>query len=119
MIRKLTPQNFELVSGNDKDVRFTTLDQDDIAVDITGATIIWALARSAKNKSALFTYTSPTNIAITNGLAGKFTVSIQDTDTLTLKAGKYYHEARVTSAAGKKITVAYGEVDMLDNVIDT
>jgi len=119
VIRKLTPQNFELVSGNDKDLRFTTLDQDGIAVDITGSTIVWALARSAKNKSRLITYTSPTNVAITDGPAGKFTVSIQDTDTLTLKAGKYYHEARVTSPVGNKITVAYGEVDLLDNVIDT
>ncbi len=119
MITKLTPQDFELVSGNDKNLNFTLTDQDDVAVDLTGATIVWAMAHAAKNKSRLITYTSPTNLIITDAATGKFQVQVQDTDTENLKARDYYHEARVVSAAGQKRTVAIGTVTLLDNVIDT
>ena len=119
MIVKLVPQDFEVVSGNDKDLNFSTLDQNDVAVDLTGAIIIWALSRAASNKSRLITYTSPVQVTITDAANGKFTVSILDTDTETLKAGDYYHEVRVQSSGGLKTTVAIGTVKILDNIIDT
>lgn len=119
MIIKLLPQDFELVSGNDKDLLFTTLDENDNVVDLTGATIVWALSRAAKNKSRLVTYTSPTNLTITDAAAGLFTVKLQSADTEGLKADDYYHEVRLTSAAGRKTTLAIGTVKILDNVINT
>lgn len=119
MTIKLVPQNFELVSGNDKTLKFTLTDEDDAAVDLTGATIVWAFAKTATAKSPLFEYTSPTNVTITDASGGLFEVEIQSADTLVLKGGEYYHEARVESAAGNKITVAYGVVSLLDNVIDS
>lgn len=119
MITKLLPQDFELLSGNDKDLNFVHRNQDGLVVDITGATIVWALANSPLSKSRIITYTSPTNVTITDALAGKYTVSIQDTDTEPLPPGEYYHEVRLTSAAGKKHTAAYGMVFVRRNVIDT
>ena len=116
---KLVPQDFELVSGNDKNLNFSVLDQDDVVVDLTGATIAWSMSRTNKSKSELITLLSPADITITDPVNGKFTVTIKDTDSEALQGGDYYHEARVTSTAGLKTTVAYGTVELLDNIIDT
>lgn len=117
-IVKLVPQDFELFSGNDKTLRFRALDEFDAIIDLTGATIIWALAKSASAKSRLIEYTSPTNVTITDPAEGLFEVAIQNADTEALKGGEYYHEVRIESAAGSIITVAYGTVFMRHNVID-
>lgn len=119
MIVRLVPQDFELVSGNDKTLNFSLLDQDDEIVDITGATIIWSLAKTAKSKTRIITYTSPTNVTIDDAAGGLFSVDIQAADTEPLQAGEYYHEARITSSGGKKFTAAYGTVELLSNIIDT
>ena len=117
---KLVPQDFELVSGNDKTLRFTLTDENGDPVNLTGATIIWAFAKTATSKASLFDYTSPANVTITDPPTdGLFEVDIQRADTEGFKGGEYYHECRVQSAAGNKITVAYGVVTLLDNVIDS
>ncbi len=115
---RLVPQDFQMVSGNDKTLNFTVLDENDLVVDLTGATIVWALADSEKSKSRIITYTSPVNVTITTPLEGKFSVSIQSADTEPLKPKDYYHEARVTSSGGDVTTVAIGTVEVLRNVID-
>lgn len=123
--KKLIPQNFELVSGNDKELNVTVLDENGAAVDLTGATIVWAVAINEKSKSTIFFYTSPTNITIilpqSGTDIGKFRIDVQDNDTEPLSIGRistdYYHEARVTSSAGKKSTVMVGTMAVLGNVI--
>lgn len=119
MQTRLVPQDFELVSGNDKTINFTHRDRNGVAVDITGATITWALSNTAKSKTPIISYTSPTNIAITEPLNGKYTVSIQDTDTEPLPGGEYYHEVRISDSGGRKSTGAIGTVTVLPNIIDT
>ncbi len=114
---KLIPQNFELVSGNDKVLRFTTKDEDGAIVDLTGSTIIWALAASDKAKKRIIEYTSPVQVTLTDPTAGLFEVAILSADTEPLKERDYYHEARMTNALGRKITLAYGTVSLRSNVI--
>lgn len=116
---RLEPQDFQLVSGNDKTLNFTVLDQDDLVVDLTGSTIVWALADSEKSKTRLITYTSPVNVTLTDPTNGKFSVSIQSADSEPLPPKNYYHEARVTSAGGDQTTVAFGTAEVLRNIIDT
>ena len=125
-VTELTPQNFEIVSGNDKRLNVTVLDEDNVPVDITGAVIVWAVSVSNLNKNRIFTYTSPTNITIilpqTGPDIGKFRIDVQDGDTEPLSPGKpkrdYYHEARMVSAAGQKSTVMIGTMTVLRNTID-
>jgi hypothetical protein len=120
-IVKLTPQDFEVVSGNDKELNVTVLDQDDLPISLTGAVIAWAYSRAASNKTRIQTYTSPTNITIilpqTGSNKGKVRIDVQAVDTEPL-VGDYYHEARMT-AAGKKSTIMYGKMKVLSNIIDT
>lgn len=117
----LTAQDFEVVSGNDKELNVTVLDENDVPVDLTGATIVWAVANSPESKTRIFFYTSPINITIilpqTAPNIGKFRIDVQDTDTEPLTARDYYHEARVVSSAGKKSTVMIGTMTVRANVI--
>ncbi len=123
---RLTPQNFEIVSGNDKRINVTVLDEDDVPVDITGAVIVWAVSATNRNKSRIFTYTSPTNITIIlpqTGLdIGKFRIDVQNGDTEPLSPTKskrdYYHEARMVSSGGQRSTVMIGTMTVLRNIID-
>ncbi len=116
---RLIPQDFELYSGNHKTLHCTVLDEDGVAVALTGATIVWALSNHENSKSRLITYTSPTNVTIIAPLLGTFDVSIQGPATEGFKAGDYYHEARVTSAGASVTTIIFGTVDLKHNVIDT
>lgn len=119
-VKKLTPQNFEIVSGNDKQLNVTVLDENGSAVDLSGATIVWAVAINEKSKSRIFEYTSPTNITITDATVGKFRIDVQASDTEPLSIGRietsYYHEARML-VGGKKTTVMIGTITVLGNVI--
>jgi len=118
--KALIPQNFEIVSGNDKQLNVTVLDENGAPVDITGATIVWSVAINEKSKTRVFFYTTPTNITITFATGGKFRIDIQDTDTEPLSIGlittDYYHETRLTSSAGVKSTVMIGTMTVLGNV---
>lgn len=118
MIVKLVPQNFELVSGDDKNLNFTTLDQNDVVVDLTGAIIVWALSQTASSKTPLLRFTSPKHVTITDAVKGKFSVKILAWHSRRLRAGDYCHQARVQSSSGLRTTVAFGTVKVLDNIID-
>ncbi len=119
MITKLKPQNFELTSGNDKVLNFVHRNEDGNIVDITGATISWALANSQKAKSRIIFYTTPVNVTIVNAVKGEYRVDIQAGDTEPLTGRDYYHEVRITSAGGVVHTAAFGTVTVRRNVIDT
>ena len=113
---RLTPQNFEVVSGNDKQLNVTVIDQDGVAVDITGATIVWGVSLTDESKSRIFFYTSPANITITSATAGKFRINILDTDTEPLVPQDYFHEARMVDTAGLKTTVMRGTMTVEGNI---
>ena len=114
---RLVPQNFEVVSGNDKVINVTVLDENGAAVDITAATIVWAVAKRADSKNTIFFYTSPTFITILDPLLGTFRINVQDADTEPLSAQDYYHEARIVSSSGQRTTVMIGTMTVLSNVI--
>lgn len=119
MIIKLKPQNFEITSGNDKDLNFVHKDEDGNIVPLTGAIISWALAISVESKKRIIFYTSPVNVVIVDAAAGQYRVSILSADTEPLPDGEYYHEVRITSASGKVHTGAFGFVTVRRNIIDT
>ncbi len=117
---KLTPQDFEVVSGNDKELNVTVLNEIGEPIDLTGSVIVWAYSRKATNKTRIQTYTSPSNITIilpqTGSNIGKLRIDVQAVDTEPL-VDKYYHEARMF-AGGKKTTIMYGTMNVLANIID-
>lgn len=112
-----TRQDFEMMAGDDKRLEVTVLDEDDVAVDLTGATAIrWKLARSVRS-TALVSYSLGGNIAVIDAAAGRFNVTIDGADTESLK-GLHYHEADIVDASGKTGTVIYGTVTIRPSLVD-
>lgn len=102
-------QNFEMVAGDTKNIVITVA-----IADITGASVKWALKKSVFSASnAVYKDTATGGVSITDAAAGKFTVALAPSDTVTLKPGDYYHEAEVTDAAGNVSTVTTGKVTLL------
>ncbi len=114
-LRKLLDQNFEMVSGDTKEIVVTVLDELDQVVPITGASIVFILSVN-EFSAALVTKTTGAGIVISNGQGGEFTVTLDVADTEPL-VGEHYFEAEVTDTGGKVSTVVLGVIDIRQNVI--
>jgi hypothetical protein len=103
-----TAQNLALHSGDSKILEVTVTDGTGAAVDLTGATIAWQLAKSP-GESALVSKTIGSGIAVTDAVGGIFEITLDAADTAAL-SGRHYHEAEVTDTSGKVSTVLTGAV---------
>jgi len=93
--------------GNEHDFNVVVKDAAGAAIDLTGFGISFAVAPHV-NATALFTKTVGSGIAITDAAAGKFTVTLSDTDT-DLR-GRYYYECKTTDLAGNDATLLTGHI---------
>ena len=116
-------QLIEFFSGNDVLLNYTVVDEAGVAKDLTGATAVIFVIAKVQGDPPLVSKSLGSGVVVTTPLQGKFTVTLVPADTEALKGlpkGKpYYHEARVTDAAGKKVTVTYGDLNLQDNSITT
>lgn len=109
-MNELIPQNFEWTSGDDLPFEIEVTDQNDVAEDLTGASITWAMARRPTS-SILLTKTVGSGITITDAVNGLFLVKLDAADGENFR-GDYYHEAEVVFASGDKRTVARGTISV-------
>lgn len=117
-----TEQNIEgYFSGDHANLNFTLTDDNDTALDLTGALAIeWQLAQRVSSSSALITKTLGSGITITNASGGLITVALIPADTASLKSpdgSPYYHECQVTDASGNVSTVTYGTFEIRQDKI--
>ena len=90
--------DFEIYSGDSKNLLVTVTDENNNPVNITGAqSIVWALISG--DKVILRKTLSEGEITIIDGLAGMFKITLQSADTVNL-AGQYQHECRLVTADG-------------------
>lgn len=109
---------FTMFEGDSKTINCQVLDADNNAVDITGASIRWWLAKKANKTGAdvlIKKSTGAGNITITNAAEGRYAVSLLPTDTIDLK-GDYYYEAEVDDN-GIISTVLTGTVRITEALI--
>ncbi len=111
----LIPSNFEMFSGNTKVLKVAVLDQDDVVVDLTGASADYAFSERP-GTPALFTKSVGSGIVITDDVNGLLEVTINPADTESL-SGTFHHELEVTDAAGRKTTVLFGTATVRLNVV--
>ena len=112
-------QDFELFKGNSKDLPVSVCDKAGAVVDITSATIRWWATEREVSGSVVIQKDigSPGGITVTDAVNGKFTITIDPTDTKDL-AGKFlYHEAEVLDNTGKPTTVMFGIIELRDSLI--
>ncbi len=115
ILRKLIDQNFEMHSGDSKDIRVSVLDELDAVVDITGATAVFILSKNPYS-AAIVTKSSGSGIVITNGPGGILTVSLDPADTDAL-LGSFYYEIELTDALLKVSTIVVGQINIRADVV--
>ncbi len=108
-------EKIEFVSGDSKRLVVSVTDDNDTAVDLTGAVISWQLARSVYG-SAEISKSVGSGIAITDAVNGEFTVTLDPLDTDALE-GDFYHEAQVTDTLGDISTVFSGNITIIKDLI--
>jgi len=108
--------DFEMFSGDSKNLVVTVKDKSEAAVDLTGASISWGLARS-EYASADITKSIGSGVTLTNTLNGEFEITLDPTDTSGL-VGSFYHEAQLIEASGDVSTVLSGKVIITKDLIE-
>ncbi|MBW7475967.1 hypothetical protein K0T92_14570 [Paenibacillus oenotherae] len=95
-------QNFTMYAGDTKEIVVTIPD-----VDLLGATIKWAMLKTATGPTII--QRSTTVGIIVDADAGTFTFKLESADTENLY-GQYYHEAELTDVLGNVSTIMTGAV---------
>ena len=106
-------QNDILWAGDNRTYVITVHDQQGQAIDLTGATAFWRLAKSAKAAADLVSKASATGGIVLDEVGGTWRLSVflDHADTVNIPPGEYYHEARVILDS-KLYTVAVGMVEI-------
>lgn len=109
--------DFTMFSGEHRVLEIAIVDADGDAVDLTGATVEWRLARSARGTPVISKTTVDSGgVEITGAEAGLAEVTLVGADTEALE-GDYYHEARVVDSGDRPATVLYGTATIKPNLI--
>lgn len=109
-------QNFEIYQGEVKIIRLPIVDDDNLPLDLTNATITFKVYRKT-TKEVVITKTLSDGISAVGPLTdGVIDITIDTEDTRNLNIGKFNHQCGVTDAVGPSI-VCVGTVDILENVI--
>ncbi len=116
MPKKLSPQNFEIYSGDTKTLKFTVKDQDDVIKDISAASVKWSAARKRTGTAQIQKTSDAGQITITDGPNGLLEVALVVGDTKD-RQGDYYHELEITDVAGRISTASYGTMRIRADLI--
>ena len=113
-------QDFSMHSGDDRVLQVTVRNPANAVVNISGATITWALSKKSASSvepkgSAIVTKTTSSGISITDAANGRCDVTLAEADTASL-AGTYYHELQIV-LSGDTSTVMYGTVTIKKDLI--
>lgn len=92
-----------LVQNNDYVFKFTVVDQDGTAINLTSCQIFWTLKRSSSSTAVVSKSTS-SGVSITSAAGGIFEVTITSDDIEDVE-GDYYSEALIVDSTGKETTV--------------
>ena len=112
-------QNFEIHAGDDLTLQVSVTDDAGQPVNLTGAQVAWQASRGRADRfssTAVLAKASGTGITVTDAAGGVFEVDLAAADTAGLR-GAFYHEAKVTDAAGDKSTVFTGTMTVLPSLI--
>ena len=107
-------QDFTMHAGDTKDVTVSVVDGDGSSVTLTGATIVWKMARKV-DETALLTKTTTAGDITISGADFSFTLAASD--TASLDAGQYYHEAEVTDSSSDVATVTTGIITIETDLV--
>jgi hypothetical protein len=96
--------DFSMIAGTNRELQFAVKDANFVAVDVTSADIVWVAALTSTGAAVITKSTDQmTEIEITNGPAGEFSVYLLPDDTDDNGGVTFYHEARTILAAIEEV----------------
>ena len=104
--------DFTMYQGDSKTIAYSVVDGDGAAVDVSGASVTFAIARNLET-TAVLTKTSATSAVVVSGSSVTVTLSAADTAALF---GLYFHELQITDSSGN-VSTTRGMVNVEDTVI--
>jgi len=110
--------NFVMTAGDTKTLVISVKDASGNPVNITDASIKWQAGRSFGKASSISKATGGSGISITDAANGVFTVTLNPSDTESLK-GTFYHEAQVTGSDSAISTVISGTMKINPALIES
>ena len=102
---------FEVYAGRDRN-HIVTCNSGGVALDVTGASIVFNVKKTRDASSNVLTMTNPTNIELTTPTSGIITLLFTDILTDGL-AGMYWVELVVTTSGGVELKLAEGTLNIL------
>ncbi len=112
VVQNITKSDHHMHEGEDRTIRHDVVDENDVAVDMTGWALRWELYTKSPETSHFIKTTGGSGIVIGNGAAtgdrATITIDAADTDGL---AGTYLYELARTDT-GNKIVLAKGYVQI-------
>lgn len=97
------------MSGDQVQLEFTVTDNDGTAVDLTGGSGRFAMARTVSDTPVIDSNASPETATVAVQVAADGTVNVTITDENTeALAGDYYWEFKWTDGTGREAVVARG-----------
>ena len=103
--------NIFIDQGADYTSTVTVTDSSDSAVNLTGFS-----AAAQIRKSHLSSTSTAFTASISNASAGEITISLTDSQTTSLEAGRYVYDVVITSGSGAKTRVVEGQVTVNPSV---
>jgi len=108
--------DFSMHSGDDLVLEVTVKDAAGTVVDISGASGTFGIGKLDSSGNPKGSSLAAPAVAITDGAAGKLSVTIVPANTESL-AGDYWHELQLTDAATKISTVLYGTLTVQKDLV--
>ncbi len=112
----MTSTSLTMYCGDTVSLEITWLDADGNPVNLTGASLVWALGRTPAGP-LLVEKTVGQGIVITGASTGEFRIDIEPADTTNLKPGTYYHVCRAKEADGTVSTVLDGHIQIQQSLV--
>ncbi|PEL12651.1 hypothetical protein [Bacillus sp. AFS017336] len=102
-------QNFSMYAGDSKEIVVSVVDENGVALPLSGATVKWILM----NNSSSITKNTTNGITLSGS---DIHIKLDPADTLTL-TGLYEHEIELTDSLGNVSTVTKGTVNIIKSLI--
>lgn len=97
-----------------EDLQFTLL-ENNVAIDLTGATIKCQFRKEKKTGSLIKTLTDTSGITVTDATGGIFKI---DAFTMTWNAGEYFYDIQITDSSGVIFTYLQGTLNVIQDVTE-
>ena len=115
-------QDWTMVAGDSRTLRFTVTGDDGAAADLTGAlSVRWGCVRRQANGSFVPTpaleKTLGAGVTLIDPAGGTIEVTLSPSDTAALPGGRYHHQLELTSAAGDVATLATGTLTLAPDLL--